>query len=99
MEPPPPPVRRTVNASGSFESTGISKNPGEPELSYIQPNPLSVEIEGLQAGDFVRNYNSLLIGLVDLVINTSKYKNGITIPQDAKKYRNSGASNSSSTAS
>ena len=32
MEPTPPSLRQIINISGSFESTGISENPGELEL-------------------------------------------------------------------
>ena len=68
MDPPPPPLRRSINTSGSFESTGISENTGEPELSYIKHGPLSVEIEDLQAKEFAINYNSPLTNLGDPVL-------------------------------
>ena len=63
MEPTPPSLRQIINISGSFESTGISENPGEPKLRYILANPLSIEIKYLQFEEFSRNYNSPLIDL------------------------------------
>ena len=68
VDPPPPPLRYTVKKGGSFESTGISENLGEPELRYIQPELLSLEIEDLEAKEFVRNYNSPLTDLGDEVL-------------------------------
>ena len=68
VEPPPPPQKWRLDTNSSFESPGVSESPWEPELCYTQPNPLSVEIEYLQAQEFARNYNSPLIYLRDLVL-------------------------------
>ena len=68
MDPPRPLLRQRINTSGSFESTSISENPREPKLRYIQPNPMSVEIEYFQVEEFARNYNSPLIDLGDQVL-------------------------------
>ena len=68
MEPPPPPRRKIINISGSFEPTGISECPGEPELRYNQPNHPLVEINDLQDEYFARNYKSPLTDLRDHVL-------------------------------
>ena len=68
VEPPPPPQKWRLDTNSSFESPGVSESPWDPELCYTQPNPLSVEIEYLQAQEFARNYNSPLIYLRDLVL-------------------------------
>ena len=68
MEPPPPPRRKIINISGSFEPTGISESPGEPELRYNQPNHPLVEINDLQDEYFARNYKSPLTDLRDHVL-------------------------------
>ena len=68
MEAPPTPQRRRLDIDGSFEPIGISEVSSEPELRTNLVDTILVEIEDLQADDFVRNFNSPLTDLNDLVI-------------------------------
>ena len=68
MEPPPPPQRWILDKDGSFEPVGISEVLGELELRTKHVDTTIVEIEDLQANNFVRNFNSPLTDLNDHVI-------------------------------
>ena len=88
VEPPPPPQKWRLDTNSSFESLGVSESPWEPELCYTQPNPLSIEIEYLQAQEFARNYNSPLIYLRDLVLVQVRHLGplGIGVPLSSLIY-------------
>ena len=68
MEPPPPPQRQRVDTDGSSEPIRVSEVPGEPELRENRFDLNTIEIEYLQANDFVRNFNSPLTDLNDPMI-------------------------------
>ena len=68
LEPPPPPQRRILDTDGSFEPIEVSEVPSEPELRENRFNLKTIEIEYLQANDFVRNFNSPLTDLNDPMI-------------------------------
>ena len=68
VEPPLPPQRWILDRDGSFEQIGISEVPGEPELRINQFDTTTIEIEYLQADEFVRKFNSPLTDLNDPVI-------------------------------
>ena len=68
LEPPPPPQRWRLDTDGSFEPIGVSEVPGEPALRANHFDFNTVEIEGLQAEEFARNFNTPLTDLNDPVI-------------------------------
>ena len=68
LEPPPPPQRRRLDTDGSFEPIGVSEFLGEPELRANHFYFNTVDIEDLQADEFVRNFNPPLTKLNNPVI-------------------------------
>ena len=68
LEPPPLPQRRRLDTDSSFEPIEVSGVLGEPTLRANRSDFNTVEIEDLQADEFVRNFNTPLTDLNDPVI-------------------------------
>ena len=68
LEPPPPPQRRILDTNGSFEPIGVSEVLGELELRANLFYLNTVEIEELQADEFVSNFDTPLTKLNNHVI-------------------------------